>query len=87
MKLERIKELVSAGVTVHWGNEGYEVIKDKVEFAITGMTCAACAARIEKGLQKLPGVYAAFPHALRSLPILPEHILRNICSFHCWRSD
>lgn len=26
----------------------------------------------------LPGVYAAFPHALRSLPILPEHILRNI---------
>ena len=38
---------------------GYEVIKDKVEFAITGMTCAACAARIEKGLQKLPGVYAA----------------------------
>ena len=38
---------------------GYEVVKDKVEFAITGMTCAACAARIEKGLQKLPGVYAA----------------------------
>ena len=38
---------------------GYEVVKDKVEFAITGMTCAACAARIEKGLQKLPGVYGA----------------------------
>ena len=38
---------------------GYEVVKDKVEFAITGMTCAACAARIEKGLLKLPGVYAA----------------------------
>lgn len=38
---------------------GYEVVKDKVEFAITGMTCAACATRIEKGLQKLPGVYAA----------------------------
>lgn len=38
---------------------GYEVVKNKVEFAITGMTCAACAARIEKGLQKLPGVYAA----------------------------
>lgn len=30
MKLERIKELVSAGVTVHWGNEGYEVIKDRL---------------------------------------------------------
>ena len=38
---------------------GYEVVKDKVEFAITGMTCAACATRIEKGLQKLPGVYVA----------------------------
>ena len=27
---------------------------------------------------KLPAVYAAFPHALRFLPILPEHILRDI---------
>lgn len=27
---------------------------------------------------KLPAVYAAFPHALRFLPILPEHILRNV---------
>lgn len=26
----------------------------------------------------LPGVYAAFPHALRFLPILPEHLLRDI---------
>lgn len=26
----------------------------------------------------LPGVYAAFPHALRFLPILPEHILRDV---------
>ena len=27
---------------------------------------------------KLPAVYAAFPHALNVLPILPEHILRDI---------
>ncbi|MFY9227962.1 MAG: peptide ABC transporter substrate-binding protein [Candidatus Microsaccharimonas sp.] len=27
---------------------------------------------------KLPAVYAAFPHALSVLPILPEHILRDI---------
>ncbi|MEO6109784.1 MAG: ABC transporter substrate-binding protein [Candidatus Saccharimonadales bacterium] len=27
---------------------------------------------------KLPSVYAAFPHALNFLPILPEHTLRNI---------
>lgn len=26
----------------------------------------------------LPGVYAAFPHALRFLPILPEHVLRDV---------
>ncbi len=27
---------------------------------------------------ELPAVYAAFPHALRFLPILPEHVLRDI---------
>ena len=27
---------------------------------------------------ELPGIYAAFPHALRFLPILPEHVLRDI---------
>jgi len=27
---------------------------------------------------KLPDVYAAFPHALNFLPILPEHILRDV---------
>lgn len=27
---------------------------------------------------KLPDVYAAFPHALDGLPILPEHILRDV---------
>ncbi|KAA0957155.1 copper-translocating P-type ATPase [Planococcus sp. ANT_H30] len=31
----------------------------KTEVAITGMTCAACANRVEKGLQKLPGVSQA----------------------------
>ena len=38
---------------------GYQVIKDRVDLKISGMTCAACAARIEKGLNKLPGVYKA----------------------------
>jgi len=27
---------------------------------------------------KLPAVYAAFPHALNFLPVLPEHILRDV---------
>ncbi|MGG1398774.1 heavy metal translocating P-type ATPase [Bacillus salipaludis] len=38
---------------------GYEVVKEKTEFDITGMTCAACATRIEKGLTKLEGVVRA----------------------------
>lgn len=38
---------------------GYGVVKDKKEFAITGMTCAACATRIEKGLSKMEGVTLA----------------------------
>ncbi|MET1030924.1 heavy metal translocating P-type ATPase [Domibacillus tundrae] len=35
---------------------GYDVVVEKDEFSITGMTCAACATRIEKGLNKLDGV-------------------------------
>jgi P-type Cu+ transporter len=38
---------------------GYGVVTEKAEFNLTGMTCAACATRIEKGLNKLPGVVNA----------------------------
>ncbi|MFJ5716486.1 heavy metal translocating P-type ATPase [Neobacillus sp. NPDC093127] len=38
---------------------GYDVVMEKAEFDITGMTCAACATRIEKGLNKLDGVVKA----------------------------
>jgi P-type Cu+ transporter len=38
---------------------GYGVAAEKVEFDIMGMTCAACATRIEKGLNKLDGVIKA----------------------------
>ncbi|WP_341284831.1 heavy metal translocating P-type ATPase [Priestia megaterium] len=38
---------------------GYGVVSEKAEFAITGMTCAACSTRIEKGLNKLEGVTQA----------------------------
>ncbi len=38
---------------------GFQIIKEKVDFKISGMSCAACAARIEKGLKGLPGVYNA----------------------------
>lgn len=38
---------------------GYGVTREKAELAITGMTCAACSNRIEKGLNRLEGVYQA----------------------------
>jgi len=39
--------------------ESTDSSRDTVELALGGMTCAACAARIEKQLNKLPGVEAA----------------------------
>lgn len=38
---------------------GYGVVTEKTEFDITGMTCASCSARIEKGLNKMDGVIKA----------------------------
>ncbi|WP_026702541.1 heavy metal translocating P-type ATPase [Salibacterium aidingense] len=38
---------------------GYQVEHDKAEFEVAGMTCAACAARVEKRLNTLPGVTEA----------------------------
>ncbi|MFE7063774.1 heavy metal translocating P-type ATPase [Sutcliffiella sp. NPDC057660] len=38
---------------------GYEVVKEKAELLITGMTCAACSSRIEKVLNKLDGINTA----------------------------
>jgi P-type Cu+ transporter len=38
---------------------GYGVVTEKAEFNLSGMTCAACATRIEKGLNKLHGVIKA----------------------------
>ncbi|HZH59209.1 MAG TPA: heavy metal translocating P-type ATPase [Metabacillus sp.] len=38
---------------------GYDVVNEKAELNLIGMTCAACATRIEKGLKKLDGVSKA----------------------------
>ena len=38
---------------------GYRAITDKVDLKITGMTCAACSGRVEKVLDKLPGIATA----------------------------
>ncbi|MBF7082319.1 copper-translocating P-type ATPase [Desulfallas sp. Bu1-1] len=38
---------------------GYRPVTGRTELKLSGMSCAACAARIEKGLNKLPGVTRA----------------------------
>ncbi|MED4353228.1 heavy metal translocating P-type ATPase [Schinkia azotoformans] len=38
---------------------GYDIVTEKKELVITGMTCAACATRIEKGINKMDGVLEA----------------------------
>lgn len=38
---------------------GYKVVNEKADFHISGMTCAACANRIEKRLNKIEGISEA----------------------------
>jgi len=38
---------------------GYDTVREVAQFKLEGMTCAACANRIEKGLSKMPGVKSA----------------------------
>jgi Cu+-exporting ATPase len=40
-------------------NTGYGVITDRIEFPVTGMTCASCQGRVEKALRKTEGVIEA----------------------------
>jgi len=35
---------------------GYDTVRESADFDITGMTCAACSARIEKVLGRMPGI-------------------------------
>ncbi|MFI2857256.1 heavy metal translocating P-type ATPase [Paenibacillus sp. JSM ZJ436] len=49
---------------------GYGTLKESGDLSLTGMTCAACAARIEKGVGRLPGVdRATVNFALESLHV------------------
>ena len=41
------------------GKAGYGIPNDTVSLAISGMTCASCVGRVEKALQKVPGVTGA----------------------------
>ncbi len=38
---------------------GFEVPEERNSFGVSGMTCSACATRIEKALRRVPGVVAA----------------------------
>jgi len=48
---------------------GYDTIRETVQLQLEGMTCAACANRIEKGLNKLPGVKASVNFALETATV------------------
>lgn len=63
----------------------------QIELPIEGMTCSACAARIEKNLNKLPGVHAVVNFANERARVefdnrvtLPEDLVRSIekAGFH-----
>src|SRR5690348_7814097 len=63
----------------------------QMELPIEGMTCAACAARIEKNLNKLPGVHAAVNFASEKARVEfdtaqtgPEDLIRSVekAGFH-----
>ena len=46
-----------------------------VELAVGGMTCTSCAARVEKKLNKLPGVFATVNYSTEKATIeLPENL-------------
>lgn len=53
------KQISLKDIAVKIESLGFQVIKDQVELNITGMTCAACSSRIERALNRLPGVYSA----------------------------
>ncbi|TVT46438.1 MAG: copper-translocating P-type ATPase [Denitromonas halophila] len=48
---------------------GFEVPDTRLEFAISGMTCAACATRLEKVLNRLPAVSATVNFATETAQI------------------
>ncbi len=49
---------------------GYSVPNQRIELALEGMTCSACSARIEKVLNKLPGVKATVNFAAEKASIM-----------------
>jgi len=52
-------QLTHADVAAAVGRTGFEVPDQTIDFALDGMTCAACATRSEKVLSRVPGVSSA----------------------------
>ena len=54
--------------------------RDEVDLAITGMTCTSCAARVEKKLNKLPGVSATVNYATETAHVVmgPDTVLGDL---------
>ncbi len=59
-------KVTMSGLEQKIGDLGYGTVKESADFDIVGMTCAACATRIEKGLNKLNGVKATVNLALET---------------------
>ena len=57
---------------------GYKVVRDTVKLNLVGMTCANCASRIERGLNKLPGVKASVNYGTESAHIEYIPTLTNL---------
>lgn len=55
----RVDELSPSEIKEKVEGLGYGIVTEKIELDISGMTCAACATRIEKGLNKMAGVNKA----------------------------
>ena len=65
LALERASLVVDTGatgieaLTDAVNDAGFSVGRETLPFAVEGMTCAACATRVEKALQRIPGVIEA----------------------------
>lgn len=67
------QQLDAAAIDAAIKTLGYDVVTAEADFALTGMSCAVCAARIENGLQQLEGVTQATVNFTREQAHLVFH--------------
>ena len=51
---------------------------ERLELGLTGMTCAACAARIEKVVNRVPGAHATVNFATETATVVLDHKLADL---------